>query len=234
MSDLVLLRHGESTANADDVFGGWLDVDLTARGRREAVRAGELIRDAGLRPAAVHTSLLRRAVDTADLVLDALKRTSVEVHRSWQLNERHYGRLQGRTRTSVRQEFGDAPYDEIRRSYDVAPPPAGLPGAVVDGESLADVRRRVVAYWDTAVAADLRAGRTTIVVAHGNSLRALCMHLDGLSPQQVTTLNVPTGVPLLYQLDDGLVPRTAGGSYLDADLALAGIAEVRAQGRGRK
>ena len=231
MSDLILLRHGESTANADDVFAGWLDVDLTTRGRREAVRAGELIRDAGLRPAAVHTSLLRRAVDTANLVLEAISPPNPTVHRAWRLNERHYGRLQGRTRASVRAELGDAAFDEIRRSYEVAAPPAGLPGAVVDGESLADVRRRVVQYSDTAITADLRAGHTTLVVAHGNSLRALCMYLDGLSPQHVMALNVPTGVPLHYRLHDGLVPRVAGGAYLDAELASAGIAEVLMQGR---
>jgi len=234
VSDLILLRHGESTANADDVFGGWLDVDLTARGRREAARAGELLRGAGLRPAAVHTSLLRRAVDTANLALDAMNLTLAEVHRSWRLNERHYGRLQGRTRASVREELGDALFDEIRRSYGVAPPPAGAQDGGVDGEALADVRRRVVRYWDNAIATDLRAGRTTLVVAHGNSLRALCMHLDGLSPQQVVALDIPTGVPLLYQLDDVLTPHTAGGTYLDAELASAGIAEVRTQGRGRK
>jgi 2,3-bisphosphoglycerate-dependent phosphoglycerate mutase len=234
VSDLILLRHGESIANADDVFGGWLDVDLTARGRREAVRAGELIRDAGLRPAAVHTSLLRRAVDTADLVLDTLRPANAAVRRSWRLNERHYGRLQGRTRTSVRKELGDELFDEIRRSYDVAAPPAGLPGADVDGEALADVRRRVVLHWNTEIATDLRSGRTTLVVAHGNSLRALCMYLDDLTPHQVTALDIPTGVPLHYRLDDALIPCTAGGTYLDAELASAGIAVVRMQGRGAR
>jgi 2,3-bisphosphoglycerate-dependent phosphoglycerate mutase len=231
MSDLILLRHGESTANADDVFGGWLDVDLTTRGRHEAVRAGELIGGAGLRPAAVHTSLLLRAIHTADLVMGTTRGTSAAVHRSWRLNERHYGRLQGRTRSSVREEFGDTRFGEIRRSYDVAAPAAGPPGADVDGESLADVRRRAVPYWDSEIAADLRAGRTTLVVAHGNSLRALCMHLDALSPGQVMALDIPTGVPLHYQLGDGLTPLVAGGTYLDAQLASAGVAEVRMQGR---
>jgi len=213
--DLVLLRHGESTANADDRFGGWLDFDLTARGREEAARAGRLIRDAGLQPAAVHTSLLRRAVDTAEIVIAETNATSAPVHRSWRLNERHYGRLQGQTRASVREEFGDAVFNGLRRSYDMVPPPAGPPGEHVDGESLADVRKRLVPYWAAEIVADLRAGRTTLVVAHGNSLRALCMHLDGLTAEQVSALNIPTGAPLRYELDEALVPVIAGGEYLD-------------------
>jgi 2,3-bisphosphoglycerate-dependent phosphoglycerate mutase len=212
--DLVLLRHGESTANADDRFGGWLDFDLTTRGREEAARAGMLIRDAGLQPAAVHTSLLRRAVDTAEIVIAETNATNAPVHRSWRLNERHYGRLQGRTRASVREEFGDAVFNGLRRSYDMTPPPAGPPGEHVDGESLADVRKRLVPYWDAEIVADLRAGRTTLVVAHGNSLRALCMHLDGLTAEQVSALNIPTGAPLRYALDQTLRPIVAGGEYL--------------------
>ncbi|MCW2557930.1 MAG: phosphoglycerate mutase [Mycobacterium sp.] len=214
MSDLVLLRHGESTANADDRFGGWLDFDLTARGREEAALAGRLIRDAGLCPASVHTSLLRRAVDTAEIVIGETNATRAPVHRSWRLNERHYGRLQGRTRASVREEFGDAVFNGLRRSYDMAPPPAGPPGEHIDGESLADVRKRLVPYWEAVIAADLRTGRTTLVVAHGNSLRALCMHLDDLSAAQVSALNIPTGAPLHYQLDETLTPVVAGGEYL--------------------
>lgn len=214
MSTLVLLRHGESTANADDRFGGWLDFDLTARGREEAARAGQLIRDAGLRPAIVHTSLLRRAVDTAEIVINETGATNAPVHRSWRLNERHYGRLQGRTRASVREEFGDAVFNGLRRSYDMVPPPAGPPGEHVDGESLADVRKRLVPYWEAEIFAELRAGRTTLVVAHGNSLRALCMHLDGLTAEQVSSLNIPTGAPLCYELDETLAPLVAGGVYL--------------------
>ncbi|MDT5069709.1 MAG: 2,3-bisphosphoglycerate-dependent phosphoglycerate mutase [Mycobacterium sp.] len=214
MSTLVLLRHGESTANADDRFGGWLDFDLTARGRDEAARAGRLIRDAGLHPAAVHTSLLRRAVDTAEIVIAEIDAADASVHRSWRLNERHYGRLQGRTRASVREEFGDAVFNGLRRSYDIAPPPSGPPGEHVDGESLADVRKRLVPYWKAEIAPGLRAGRTTLVVAHGNSLRALCMHLDDLTPEWVSALNIPTGAPLRYDLDETLAPVTPGGQYL--------------------
>jgi 2,3-bisphosphoglycerate-dependent phosphoglycerate mutase len=215
VSVLLLLRHGESSANADDRFGGWLDFELTARGREEAARAGRLIRDAGLRPAAVHTSLLRRAVDTAEIVIAETNATSAPVHRSWRLNERHYGRLQGRTRASVREEFGDAMFNGLRRSYDMVPPPAGPPGEHIDGESLADVRRRLVPYWEAEIVADLWAGRTTLVVAHGNSLRALCMHLEDLTAEQVSVLNIPTGAPLRYDLDETLVPVIPGGEYLD-------------------
>lgn len=214
MSILVLLRHGESTANADDRFGGWLDFELTERGREQAARAGQLIRAAGIPPAVVHTSLLRRAVDTAEIVITETNATKAPVHRSWRLNERHYGRLQGRTRASVLEEFGDAMFNELRRSYDTAPPPAGPPGEHIDGESLAEVRKRLVPYWSAEIAAHLRAGRTTLVVAHGNSLRALCMHLDDLTAEQVSTLNIPTGVPLRYELDESLAPLVAGGVYL--------------------
>jgi 2,3-bisphosphoglycerate-dependent phosphoglycerate mutase len=213
--DLVLLRHGESTANADDRFGGWIDFDLTARGREEAARAGRLIRDAGLQPAAIHTSLLRRAIDTAQIVIAETNATNAPVHRSWRLNERHYGQLQGRTRASVRKEFGDAVFNGLRRSYDMTPPPAGPPGEHIDGESLADVRKRLVPYWKAEIVAGLRVGRTTLVVAHGNSLRVLCMHLDGLTAEQVSALNIPTGAPLRYELDEALTPVIAGGEYLD-------------------
>jgi 2,3-bisphosphoglycerate-dependent phosphoglycerate mutase len=162
----------------------------------------------------VHTSLLRRAIDTAEIVIAETNAIGAPVHRTWRLNERHYGRLQGRTRASVREEFGDAVFNGLRRSYDMVPPPAGPAGEHIDGESLADVRRRLVPYWDAEIVADLRAGHTTLVVAHGNSLRALCMHLDGLTADQVSTLNIPTGVPLRYDLDEMLVPLVAGGDYL--------------------
>jgi 2,3-bisphosphoglycerate-dependent phosphoglycerate mutase len=216
VTDLVLLRHGESTANADDRFGGWLDFDLTDRGREEAARAGRLIQDAGLQPATVHTSLLRRAIDTAEIVIAETNATNAPMHRSWRLNERHYGRLQGRTRASVREEFGDAVFNGLRRSYDMMPPPAGPPGEHIDGESLADVRKRLVPYWKAEIVAGLRVGRTTLVVAHGNSLRALCMHLDGLTAEQVSALNIPTGAPLHYELDEALIPLVTGGEYLSS------------------
>jgi 2,3-bisphosphoglycerate-dependent phosphoglycerate mutase len=243
---LVLLRHGESTANADDVFGGWLDFPLTNRGRDQAAAAGRLIRDAGIAPGAVHTSLLTRAMDTADIVVAEARSGKPPIRRSWRLNERHYGALQGRRRSDVRREFGPQIYADWRRSYHLAPPAIGpdhpdhprhdpryaalpereLPAA----ESLAAVRRRLVPYWQDAIAADLAAQHATLVVAHGNSLRALCMHLDGLTPHEVSALHIPTGVPLRYDLAETLTPLVPGGVYLDPVRAAAGIAEVAAQG----
>ena len=209
---LVLLRHGESTANADDVFGGWLDFPLTNRGRDQAAAAGRLIRDAGIDAGAVHTSLLTRAIDTADIVVAEVRSGNPPIRRSWRLNERHYGALQGRRRSDVRREFGTQIYTDWRRSYHLAPPAIGsdhpehprrdpryaaLPASELPtAESLAAVRRRLVPYWQDAIAADLSAEHATLVVAHGNSLRALCMHLDGLTPQQVSSVHIPTGVPL--------------------------------------
>jgi len=243
---LVMLRHGESTANADDVFGGWLDFPLTNRGRDQAAAAGRLIRDAGIEPAAVHTSLLIRAIDTADIVVAEACSDHPPVMRSWRLNERHYGALQGRRRSDVRREFGSQIFADWRRSYHLAPPAIGsdhpdhprrdpryaaLPARELPtSESLAAVRQRLVPYWQDAIAAGLAAERATLVVAHGNSLRALCMHLDGLTPQQVSSLHIPTGVPLRYDLDDTLTPVVAGGVYLDPVRAAVGIAEVAAQG----
>ena len=241
-SILILLRHGESTANADDVFGGWLDYPLTNRGRDQAAAAGRLIRDAGLAPAALHTSLLTRAIDTAKLTVSETDSGGLTQQRSWRLNERHYGALQGRQRSAVRMEFGAELFGEWRRSYHLAPPAIGPdhpthprhdaryaalpPNDLPASESLAAVRRRLTPYWQDAIAADLSAGRITLVVAHGNSLRALCMHLDGLTPDRVRTLHIPTGVPLRYDLDDTLTPLVPGGVYLDQARASAGIAEM--------
>ncbi|WP_009478483.1 2,3-diphosphoglycerate-dependent phosphoglycerate mutase [Rhodococcus sp. JVH1] len=243
---LILLRHGQSSANADDAFGGWLDSPLTDRGEAEARTAGALLAAAGLIPETVHASLLTRALDTARIALDAVGGATPPIRRSWRLNERHYGVLQGHSRTAVREEFGDALFTRWRRSYDLAPPavsfddpnhprhdpryaalpPRELPAA----ESLADVRRRLVPYWQDAIAGDLAAGRITLVVSHGNSIRAFCTHLDGLSPDEVQALNVPTGVPLRYDLDDALTPLVRGGVYLDPERAAEGIAEVARQG----
>jgi 2,3-bisphosphoglycerate-dependent phosphoglycerate mutase len=243
---LVLLRHGESTANADDLFGGWLDFPLTNRGRDQAATAGRLLRDAGIDPGAVHTSLLTRAMESADIVVAETHSAHLPIRRSWRLNERHYGALQGRRRSDVRREFGAQIYADWRRSYHLAPPAlandhpehprhdsryAALPACELPAsESLAAVRRRLLPYWQDAIAADLAAGHTTLVVAHGNSLRALCMHLDRLTPHEVSSLHIPTGVPLRYDLDDALTSPTSGGVYLDPVRAAAGIAAVAAQG----
>jgi 2,3-bisphosphoglycerate-dependent phosphoglycerate mutase len=247
---LLLLRHGESTANAGDIFGGWLDYPLTERGRVQASEAGRLIRDAGLCPASVHTSLLTRAVETADVVLAESTPPAPTVRRSWRLNERHYGAFQGRSRAAIRAEYGDEAFLRWRRSYDAAPPPIGdddpshprrdpryaavPPDELPTTESLADVQRRLLPHWRDAIAPEVVAGRTTLVVAHGNSLRALCMILDGLSAESVRSLNIPTGVPLRYDLDAALVPVVPGGTYLDPSSAAAGIAEDQAAGFTRR
>jgi 2,3-bisphosphoglycerate-dependent phosphoglycerate mutase len=245
---LYLLRHGQSEANSADSFSGWLDVPLSARGRREAARAGRLLAGQVPLPDVVHTSVLARAVDTAALALGELGLPSAPVRHSWRLNERHYGALQGRPRAEVRRAVGDEAYRRLRRSYEAVPPPLPLddPGhprrdpryadvpddELPAGESLADVRARVQRYWEEAIVPALGAGRVPLVVAHGNALRALCMLLDDLSPEQVRTLHVPTGVPLRYDLGTDLRPLVPGGRYLDPDAAAAGIAEVAAQGSG--
>jgi 2,3-bisphosphoglycerate-dependent phosphoglycerate mutase len=247
MATLVLLRHGESAWNLSNQFTGWVDVDLTPTGEQQAVRGGQLLRDAGLLPTVVHTSVLTRAIRTANLTLDVLGRPWLPVRRHWRLNERHYGALQGKDKKQTLAEFGEEQFMLWRRSYDV-PPPALEPGAEWDvaddpryalltkdlvprTECLADVVGRLLPYWYDAIVPDLRAGEVVLVAAHGNSLRALVKHLDGLSEQDVVGLNIPTGQPLRYELDDDLVPTVPGGEYLDAEAAEAAAEAVAAQGR---
>lgn len=243
---LVLLRHGQSTSNAADEFSGWLDVPLTDRGAQEARNAAQLLIGHHLLPDVVHTSVLTRAIDTAHLVLTELGRSWVPARRSWRLNERHYGALQGRGKAEVKAEVGADTYTRWRRSFTGTPPPlspfdpaaAALdpryahvpPDALPATESLADVVDRLLPYWYDTIAPDLQAGRIPLIVAHGNSLRALIMHLDQLTTAQVETLNLPTGIPLRYDLDQAWRPRPPGGTYLDPAAAAAGIAEVAAQG----
>ncbi|HSV65465.1 MAG TPA: phosphoglyceromutase [Mycobacteriales bacterium] len=242
---LVLLRHGESEWNSKNLFTGWVDVDLTPRGVDEAQRGGELLVQHGLLPDVVHTSLLRRAIRTAELALSAADRLWIDVRRSWRLNERHYGALQGKNKAQVRDEFGDEQFMLWRRSYDVPPPPlpvdsefsqyddpryAILPPELRPAtECLADVVERMLPYWYDSIVPDLRAGRRVLVAAHGNSLRALVMHLDGLSTEEVVGLNIPTGVPLSYELDADL--RRVSSVYLDPDAAAASITAVANQGK---
>ncbi len=241
---LVLLRHGESEWNAKNLFTGWVDVALSEKGEREAVRGGELIGAADLAPDVVHTSLLRRAINTANLALDAADRHWIPVRRDWRLNERHYGALQGLDKRQTLQLYGEDQYRAWRRSYDIAPPPIEPgsefsqdtdprygPDEVPTAECLADVVARMMPYWDAAIVPDLRAGRTVLVAAHGNSLRALVKHLDGIDDRTVVELNVPTGIPLRYDLDGELQPTTPGGEYLDPDAAQEAIAAVANQGR---
>ncbi|MQA14773.1 MAG: phosphoglyceromutase [Pseudonocardiaceae bacterium] len=241
---LVLLRHGESEWNAKNLFTGWVDVELSELGEREAVRGGHLMREADLRPDVVHTSLLRRAINTANLALDVAGRHWIPVRRDWRLNERHYGALQGKDKTQIREEYGEEQFVLWRRSYDVPPPSieagsefgqdsdpryAGID--IPTTECLADVVARLLPYWDAAVVPDLRAGRTVLVAAHGNSLRGVVKHLDGIDEQTIAGLNIPTGIPLVYELDADLVPVTRGGEYLDPDAAADAIAAVANQGR---
>jgi 2,3-bisphosphoglycerate-dependent phosphoglycerate mutase len=242
---LVLLRHGESDWNRKNLFTGWVDVDLTERGEDEARRGGRLLREHGLSPAVVHTSLLRRAIRTANLALDAADRHWIPVRRSWRLNERHYGALQGKDKAAVRAEFGDEQFMLWRRSYDTPPPPlaeddqfsqvgderyADLLTTVPRTECLADVVDRMLPYYYDAIVPDLRHG-TVLIAAHGNSLRAMIKHLDGLSDEAVVSLNVPTGIPLRYELDATTMLPVGPGEYLDPAAAEAAIQGVANQGK---
>lgn len=243
---LVLLRHGESEWNAKNLFTGWVDVALTEKGRGEAVRGGELLREAGVLPDVVHTSLQRRAINTAALALDAADRHWIPVKRSWRLNERHYGALQGKDKKQTLEEFGEEQFMLWRRSFDVPPPPladdsdysqaddpryAGLGEELPRTECLKDVIARFLPYWEGEIVPDLREGRTVLVAAHGNSLRALVKHLDQIGDDDIAGLNIPTGMPLVYRLDDELRPTVAGGEYLDPEAAAAAAAAVANQGR---
>ena len=246
MANLVLLRHGESDWNQKNLFTGWVDVDLTADGEAEGARGGELLREFGLLPEVVHTSLLRRAIRTAQIALDAADRHWIPVRRSWRLNERHYGALQGKDKAQVRDEFGEEQFMTWRRSYDTPPPPladddrysqvgdpryADLLETLPRTECLADVVDRMLPYWYDAIVPDLRSQEVVLVAAHGNSLRALIKHLDGLSDQAVVSLNVPTGIPLHYVLDDTTLRPTGPGTYLDPEAAKAAIEAVANQGK---
>jgi len=246
-STLVLLRHGESEWNAKNLFTGWVDVGLSERGLTEASRGGQMLADSGVLPDVLHTSVLRRAIDTATRALDGCDRHWVPVRRSWRLNERHYGALQGKDKKQTLAEFGEEQFMLWRRSYDVPPPPiadddefsqhadpryAALPPELRPrSECLRDVVDRLLPYWYDAVVPDLRSGGTVLVTAHGNSLRALVKHLDGISDQDIAALNIPTGIPLVYELDADMVPVRSGGRYLDPTAAAAAITAVANQGR---
>ena len=250
MKTLVLLRHGESEWNAKGLFTGWVDVGLSEVGVQEAIDGGKLLAASGLRLDTVHTSVLARAIQTAHLALEEAGLLWLPVKRSWRLNERHYGALQGKDKAATRREFGDEQFMLWRRSYDVPPPPiadddplsqaddpryAGLPPELRPRtECLKDVVARMLPYWYDAIVPDLGPqGRdgTVLIVAHGNSLRALVKHLDGISDAAIAELNIPTGIPLVYELDEAFRPAVPGGRYLDPEAAAEAAETVRNQGR---
>ncbi|HJX77836.1 phosphoglyceromutase [Glutamicibacter sp.] len=243
---LILLRHGQSEWNEKNLFTGWYDVNLTAKGRAEAARGGELLAEAGYKPEVLHTSLLTRAITTANLALEAAGRGWIPVHRDWRLNERHYGALQGKDKAQTLAEFGEEQFMQWRRSYDTPPPAlddasefsqanderyAELGENAPRTECLKDVLERMLPYWENEIKSDLSAGKTVLVTAHGNSLRALVKHLDGISDEAIAGVNIPTGIPLVYELDENFQPITAGGTYLDPDAAADAIKAVANQGR---
>ncbi|HEY6933133.1 MAG TPA: phosphoglyceromutase [Marmoricola sp.] len=245
-STLILLRHGESEWNAKNLFTGWVDVALSEKGRDEAVRGGHQLVEAGLLPDLVHTSLLRRAITTANLALDVADRHWIPVRRSWRLNERHYGALQGKDKKQTLEEFGEEQFMLWRRSYDVPPPPiadddqwsqagdpryADLGAEMPRSECLKDVLARALPHWESSIVPDLRSGATVLVAAHGNSIRALVKHLDDISDDDIAGLNIPTGMPLVYELDEQMRPVERGGRYLDPDAAAEAAAAVAQQGR---
>jgi len=245
-SQLILLRHGESEWNALNLFTGWVDVRLSEKGVAEAKRGGELLAARKLLPDVVHTSLLRRAIHTSQLALDGCERHWIPVHRSWRLNERHYGALQGKDKKETLAQYGEEQFQLWRRSFDVPPPPiddadkysqagdaryADLGSDLPKTECLKDVITRMIPYWESAIIPDLKAGKVVLVTAHGNSLRALVKHLDRISDEDIAGLNIPTGIPLLYELDDNFVPIKKGGEYLDPAAAAQAITAVANQGK---
>jgi len=243
---LILLRHGQSEWNKLNLFTGWVDVRLSDQGKAEAQRGGELLAEAGLLPDVLHTSVLTRAIQTANLALDAADRAWIPVKRTWRLNERHYGALQGKDKAQTLEEFGQEQFMLWRRSFDVPPPLldddsefsqvndpryVGIDGEIPRTESLKLVIDRFLPYWESDIKPDLAAGKTVLVTAHGNSLRGLVKHLDGISDADISELNIPTGIPLVYRLNADFTP-AAPGEYLDPEAAAAGAAAVAAQGKG--
>ena len=246
MRKLILLRHGESEWNAKNLFTGWVDVRLSQKGEAEAKRGGELLKERGLLPDVVHTSLLRRAIATSQIALDAAERPWIPVHRSWRLNERHYGALQGKDKAQTLAQYGEEQFQLWRRSFDVPPPAiddndefsqagdpryADLGSAMPKTECLKDVVERLIPYLVGEITADLNAGKTTLVVAHGNSIRAIVKHIDCISDTDIAGVNIPTGIPLFYEFDDAFEPIKKGGEYLDPEAAKDAITAVANQGK---
>jgi len=245
---LLLLRHGQSIWNLENLFTGWVDVDLSEQGRQEAQEAGRLLRDEGIAFDIAFTSVLKRAIRTLWMALDEMDMMWLPVERTWRLNERHYGSLQGLNKTQTVEKHGAEQVKVWRRSYDIPPPPlpqsdpghprfdrryAGVPaGELPSAESLKDTLARVLPFWNTRIAPELTAGRNVLVAAHGNSLRALVKMLDGMSDAAIVELNIPTGVPLLYELDGKLQPLSS--RYLGDAEAVKARAEAVAKQTEKK
>lgn len=244
---LILLRHGESEWNAKNLFTGWVDVRLSATGEKEAKRGGELLKEHNLLPDVLYTSLLRRAIHTAQIALDACDRHWIPVNRSWRLNERHYGALQGKDKKQTLETYGEEQFKLWRRSFDVPPPPiddhdeysqAGDPRYAELGtqmpktECLKDVVDRLVPYLTSGdLPRDLNQGKTVLVAAHGNSIRAIVKHIACISDEEIAEVNIPTGIPLLFKFDDDFEPIVKRGEYLDPEAAAAAIEAVANQGK---
>lgn len=244
--DLILLRHGESEWNAKNLFTGWVDVALTEKGQQEASRGGQLLREKSLLPDVVHTSLLKRAIHTANFALAQADRDWIPVRRSWRLNERHYGALQGKDKKATLDQYGPEQFQLWRRSFDVPPPPiadddkysqigdpryALLGSSLPRTECLKDVVDRLIPYLTSEIAVDMRSGLRTLVVAHGNSIRAIVKHIDCISDDEIANVNIPTGIPLLYRFDEDFEPIKKGGEYLDPEAARVAIEAVANQGK---
>lgn len=243
---LILLRHGESEWNSKNLFTGWVDVSLSAKGIQEAGRAGQLLKQEGLLPDILHTSLLRRAISTAQIALENCDRHWIPVKRSWRLNERHYGALQGKDKAQTLAQYGEAQFKLWRRSFDVPPPAISdddqysqakdfrykdLGADLPKTECLKDVVNRLLPYLLGEISDDLNAGKLVLVVAHGNSIRAIVKHIDCISDEDIAEVNIPTGIPLLYEFDAKFEPLVKGGRYLDPEAAAKSIAAVANQGK---
>jgi len=243
---LILLRHGESEWNAKNLFTGWVDVELSEKGLVEAARGGQLLKEANLLPDVLHTSLLKRAINTADIALTNCGRTGIPTKRSWRLNERHYGALQGKDKAATLKEYGEEQFQLWRRSFDVPPPAiadddqysqkndpkySNLGEQLPKTECLKDVVARVIPYLTGEITDDLKSGKTVLITAHGNSIRAIVKFLDAISDADIAAVNIPTGIPLLYELNEKFEPITKGGRYLDPKAAADSIAAVANQGR---
>ena len=243
---LILLRHGQSQWNAKNLFTGWVDVALSSQGEAEAKRAGELLKEKNLLPDVLHTSLLTRAIHTAEIALGACERKWIPVSRSWRLNERHYGALQGKDKAATLKEYGEEQFKLWRRSFDTPPPAIAdsdqysqasdirykdLGPELPKTECLKDVVKRLMPYLDNEIANDLRQAKTVLVVAHGNSIRAIVKHLACISDSDIAEVNIPTGIPLLYRFDDDFEPIIKEGEYLDPEAAKESIAAVANQGK---